>query len=49
MGAKQVVQKNAADVVEVEVSDRGVLVDIDTPSDLKREVKVRRKRSRAQA
>jgi len=47
IGAKQVVQKNAADVLEVEVSDRGVLVDIDTPSDVRMEV--RRKKSRAQA
>jgi len=49
MGAKTVVQKNAADVLEVEVPDRGVLVDIDTPSDLGRRMKVREKKSRAQA
>ena len=46
-GAKSVVQKNAADVLEVEVSDVGVLVDIDTPSDLIGMMSVRRKRSRA--
>jgi len=45
-GAKSVVQKNATDVLEVEVPDRGVLVDIDTPSDL---IEVRRRKSRAQA
>jgi molybdenum cofactor cytidylyltransferase len=49
IGAKSVVQKNAADVLEVEVPDMGVLVDIDTPSDLDRRMKVRRKRSRARA
>jgi len=48
-GAKQVVQEYDADVLEVEVSDRGVLVDIDSQSDLDREMGVRRKRSRAQA
>jgi len=47
-GAKSVVQKNAADVVEVEVSDGGVLEDIDTPSDLERALIFRRKRTRAQ-
>ena len=46
MGAKSVVQENAAQVLEVEVSDGGVLVDIDTPSDL---MEVRRRRSRARA
>jgi len=45
VGAKSVVQKNAADVLEVEVPDRGVLIDIDKPSDLK----VRRRRSRGRA
>jgi molybdenum cofactor cytidylyltransferase len=48
-GAKSVVQKNAADVLEVEVPDMGVLVDIDTPSDLDRKMEVRRKRSPARA
>jgi len=48
-GAKSVVQKNAAEVLEVEVPDRGVLVDIDTFSDLKRELQVKRRRSRARA
>ena len=47
IGAKSVVQKNAADVLEVEVSDSGVLVDIDTPSDLDERMRVRKKRSRA--
>ena len=46
VGAKSVVLKNAADVLEVEVNDRGILVDIDTPSDF-RELQARRKRSRA--
>jgi molybdenum cofactor cytidylyltransferase len=45
IGAKSVIQKNPADVLEVEVPDRGVLIDIDTPSDLNRR-NVRRKRSR---
>jgi len=44
-GAKSVVQENEADVLEVEVADRGILVDIDTPSDLQ----IRRRRSRGQA
>jgi len=48
-GAKSVVQKNAADVLEVEVPDRGILVDIDTPSDLDGGVEIRRKRNRARA
>jgi molybdenum cofactor cytidylyltransferase len=48
-GARAVVQKNAEQVLEVEVPDRGVLIDIDTPSDLDRESKVRRRRSRARA
>lgn len=47
-GAKSVVRKNVADVLEVEVSDSGVLVDVDTPSDLNRIMAVRRKRNRAQ-
>jgi molybdenum cofactor cytidylyltransferase len=47
MGAKSVVQKNTADVLEVEVSDRGVLVDFDTPSDLDARLEIRKKRSRA--
>jgi len=47
VGAKSVVQKNEADVFEVEVADRGVLVDIDTPSGLGREPGARRKRTRA--
>ena len=47
-GAKSVVRRNAADVLEVEVPDRGVLVDIDTPSDLGRRTAVRRKKSPAQ-
>jgi len=49
IGAKHVVEENAADVLEVEVPDRGVLVDIDTPADLNRVMKVRRRRSREQA
>jgi len=49
VGAKSVVQKNEADVLEVEVADKGVLVDIDTPSDLGRESEARRKRTRARA
>ena len=49
MGAKSVVQKNAADVLEVEVPDRGVLIDIDTPSDLDGRMQIRRKKSRARA
>ena len=49
IGAKSVVKKNAADVREVEVTDMGVLVDIDTPSDLGGMTEVRRKKSRAQA
>jgi len=46
IGAKPVVQRNAGDVLEVEVPDGGVLVDIDTPADL---MEVRRKKSRARA
>lgn len=49
MGAKSVVQENAADVLEVDVPDEGVLVDIDTPSDLARRMEVRRKKSPARA
>ena len=49
VGAKSVVQTNASDVLEVEVADRGVLVDFDTPSDLPRESKVRRRRTRGRA
>jgi len=48
-GAKSVVQNNAADVLEVEVPDKGVLTDIDTPSDLDRGMEVRRTRIRARA
>jgi len=48
-GAKSVVEMNAAKVLEVGVPDRGVLIDIDTPSDLDRRIEVRRKRSRARA
>jgi molybdenum cofactor cytidylyltransferase len=47
-GAKSVVRNNTADVLEVDVPDRGVLVDIDTPSDLERRMAVRRRRSRVQ-
>ena len=46
-GAKSVVQENARNVLEVEVPDSGVLVDLDTPSDLDGVTAVRRKRSRA--
>jgi len=49
VGAKSVVLKNAADVLEVEVTDRGILVDIDTSSDLRSELQVKRKRIRARA
>ena len=49
VGARSVVQSRAADVLEVEVADRGVLVDIDTPSDLRRESEIRRRRTPAQA
>ena len=49
VGARSVVQSCAADVLEVEVADRGVLVDIDTPTDLRRESRVRRRRTPAQA
>lgn len=36
IGAKSVVQRNAANVLEVEVDDNGVLVDMDTTSDIER-------------
>ena len=49
VGAKSVVQSNASDVLEVEVGDRGVLVDLDTPSDLRRESKFRQGRTRVRA
>ena len=49
VGAKSVVQKNSAEVLEVEVSDKGVLVDIDTLVDLEGGTEVMRKRSRARA
>ncbi len=35
-GAKSVVERNADDLLEVEVGDEGVLVDIDTPEDIGR-------------
>jgi len=49
VGAKSVVQKNQADVLEVEVPDKGVLEDIDTLVDLDRGTEVMRKRTRARA
>jgi len=49
VGAKSVVQKNSADVLEVEVPDKGVLVDIDTLVDLEGGTEVMRKRNRARA
>jgi len=47
VGAKSVVQRNAADVLEVEVQDIGVLMDIDTDSDIARGARVRKRRTRA--
>jgi molybdenum cofactor cytidylyltransferase len=49
VGAKAVVQRNAGQVLEVEVPDGGVLIDIDTPSDLDRGSGFRRRRNRARA
>jgi len=49
VGGKAVVQKNLADVLEVDVRDAGVLADVDTPSDIGRALGVRPERSRARA
>jgi len=49
VGAKSVVQRNAADVLEVEVHDIGVLMDIDTASDLGRRAGFRKRRTRGRA
>lgn len=46
VGAKSVVQRNAKDVLEVEVRDGGILADIDTPSDLEQWPRFRPSRSR---
>ena len=47
IGAKSVVQRNAADVLEVEVPDKGVLVDIDKRSDLETGMEIKRKKTQA--
>jgi molybdenum cofactor cytidylyltransferase len=49
VGAKSVVQRNAPRVLEVDVPDRGVLIDIDILSDLEGESKVRQRKTRARA
>ena len=36
VGAKEVIRKNPEDVVEVAVTDPGILLDIDTPSDIEK-------------
>ena len=48
VGARSVVQRNAY-VLEVKVRDRGVLIDIDTLSDLESASEVRRRRTRERA
>ena len=48
VGAKSVVRQHAEDVLELEVPDRGILADIDTPSDLKSQTEVRPRRTRGQ-
>ncbi|HUI23592.1 MAG TPA: nucleotidyltransferase family protein [Nitrososphaerales archaeon] len=45
VGARSVVHRNAAQVLEVEVSDLGVLVDLDTPSDMARRAGFRKRRT----
>ena len=37
-GARQVVHRHAAEILDVAIGDRGVAVDIDTPEDYRREV-----------
>jgi molybdenum cofactor cytidylyltransferase len=49
VGARSVVEQNAADVLELEVPDEGILVDIDTPSDLEGETEVRSRRNLGRA
>jgi len=49
VGAKSVVQRNAAQVLEVEVHDVGVLLDIDTPSDMTKRAESRKRRTQARA
>ena len=49
VGAKAVVRRNAADVLEVEVDDVGVLVDLDTPSDVASRAGFRKRRTLARA
>jgi molybdenum cofactor cytidylyltransferase len=49
VGAKEVVRRNAADVLEVEVNDVGVLVDLDTPSDVASKAGFRKRRTPARA
>jgi molybdenum cofactor cytidylyltransferase len=36
VGAKEIVRRHAADLVEVEVDDEGAFIDIDTPEDYRR-------------
>jgi len=49
VGAKSVVRRHGKEVLEVEVSDEGVLQDLDTPADLPDRSVVRRRRSRESA
>jgi molybdenum cofactor cytidylyltransferase len=45
-GAKSVIDAHGNEVLEVEVRDAGVILDVDTPSDLRRAAGLRRRRTR---